>query len=92
MHSLFLVHSGFMQICVFYTDDTSRQITALMVLVTSMKCATEKDIDPLCYIYQQYDVRKYLITLGAHVQRGYGSWVFLSVLNLLVVSLFVLQT
>ena len=36
----------------FLTDDTSRQITALAVLVASMTCIAEKDTDPLCYLYQ----------------------------------------
>ena len=40
-----------------FTDDTSRQTTALASLVASMKCvATSKDCDPLCYLYQEYQV------------------------------------
>lgn len=37
-----------------FADDISRQTTALAILVASMKCSSDKD--PLCYIYQQYDV------------------------------------
>ena len=43
----------------FLTDDTSQQITALAVLVASMKCVAEKEKDPLCYLHQQYDVSKW---------------------------------
>ena len=39
------------------TDDTSRQITALAILVASMKCTVpDKDCDALCYFYQEYEV------------------------------------
>ena len=40
-------------------DDTSRQTTAFAILVASMKCSADKD--PLCYIYQQYDVSTYIL-------------------------------
>lgn len=40
----------------FSVDDTSRQTTALGVLVACMKSTAEKDTDPLHYIYQKYDV------------------------------------
>ena len=44
-------------------DDTSRQTTALAILVASMKCAgSNKDCDALCYIYQEYEVK--LISLS----------------------------
>lgn len=40
----------------FSVDDTSRQTTALGVLVACMKSTADKDTNPLHYIYQEYDV------------------------------------
>ena len=40
-----------------FTDDTSKQISALAIMVACMKCSlSNKDCDPLCYLYQEYEV------------------------------------
>ena len=36
-----------------FLDDTSRQVTAVKLLVAGMKCTDKKD-DPICYLYQEY--------------------------------------
>ena len=38
-----------------FIDDTSRQVTAVKLLVAGMKCTDKKD-DPICYLYQEYEV------------------------------------
>ena len=40
-------------------DDASRQATAMAILVACMKCtSSEKDTNPLCYLYQEYKVNR----------------------------------
>ena len=52
----------------FSVDDTSRQTTALGVLVACMKSTADKDTNLLHYIYQEYDVNAwYMMFVRRHL-------------------------
>ena len=51
-HSIVIYYSV---CCTFITDDTSRQKTALELLIAGMKCM-HKDENPLYYLYQEFEV------------------------------------
>ena len=55
VHGIFVTE----QLSIIAVDDASRQATAMAILVACMKCtSSEKDTNPLCYLYQEYKVNR----------------------------------